>query len=262
MKKWYNLLLAIVNIVLYFVLIALWISIPDELTLNVALTVFNLALSLVLIYLNRELLRKYYESQQFKKLSETLVFVFLVFCLLGVVNYWAYKHPLQSDLSAYKMNSLSDQTKTVLKKIKGEIKFKLFARKQEAMQWIPLFEFYRAEKNNIVIEKYDIDVRPDLVADYHITDAATLVIEYQGKRQYVTERDELNITNGLIKISRSSDPVVYFIQGHGESDLNSGDNEGLKFIFEAIKNSAIDVRPLNLLSTQEVPFDAKTIILW
>ena len=145
--------------------------------------------------------------------------------------------------------------------MKGELKFKIFARKQDSLSWITLFEFYRAEKNNITIEKIDIDVRPDLVADYHITDTATLVIEYNGKRQYVTERDELNITNGLIKISRSSDPVAYFVQGHGEADINSGETEGLKFIFEAIKNSAVDVRPLNLLGTQEVPFDAKTLIV-
>lgn len=262
MKKWYSLLLSVVNVILYFVLIALWISIPDELTLDIALTVFNLTLTMVLVYLNREKLSSYYQSQQFKKFTETIVFVFLVFCLLGVVNYWAYKHPIQNDLSVYKMNSLTDQSKNVLKKMKGEIKFKLFARKQEAGLWLPLFEYYRAEKNNIVIEKVDIDVRPDLVADYHITEAATLVIEYEGKRQYVTDRDELNITNGLIKISRSSDPVVYFIQGHGEGDLNSVENEGLKYIFEAIKNSAVDVRPLSLLSTQEIPFDAKTIILW
>lgn len=262
MKKWYNLLIAIVNIILYFVLIALWVSIPEVLALNISLTIFNLVLTLVLIYLNRERLSIYYQSQQFRKLTEALVFIFLVFCLMGVANYWAFKHPLQKDFSAYKMNSLSDQTKNVLKNIKGELKFKLFARKQDSLAWITLFEFYRAEKNDIEISKIDIDVRPDLVADYHITDTATLVIEYNGKRQYVTERDELNITNGLIKITRSSDPVVYFVQGHGEADINSVETEGLKFIFEAIKNSAVDVRPLNLLSTQEIPFDAKTLILW
>jgi ABC-type uncharacterized transport system involved in gliding motility auxiliary subunit len=262
MKKWYNLLIAIVNIILYFVLIALWISIPEVLALNIALTVFNLVLTLVLVYLNREGLSIYYQSQQFKKLTEALVFISLVFCLLGIANYWAYKHPIQKDLSAYKMNSLSDQTKNVLKNMKGELKFKIFARKQDSLVWITLFEFYRAEKNNLSIEKVDIDVRPDLVADYHITDTATLVIEYNGKRQYVTERDELNITNGLIKISRSSDPVAYFVQGHGEADINSIETEGLKYIFEAIRNSAVDVRPLNLLSTQEIPFDAKTLILW
>jgi hypothetical protein len=262
MKKWYNVLLLIINIILYFVLIALWISIPDELTLNIALSVFNLTLTLLLVFLNRERLSIYYQSQQFKKLTETIVFVFLVLSLLGVANYWAFKHPFQRDLSAYKMNSLTDQSKSILKKMKGEVRFKIFARKQDSALWLPLFEYYRAEKNDIQIDKIDIDVRPDLVADYHITDAATLVIEYQGKRQYVTERDELNITNGLIKISRPNDPVVYFIQGHGEGDINSVENEGLKYIFEAIKNSAVDVRPLSLLSTQEIPFDAKTIILW
>ncbi|MDO9183870.1 MAG: hypothetical protein Q7U04_15755, partial [Bacteriovorax sp.] len=200
MKNWYKLLIAIVNVILYFVLIALWISIPDVLALNIALTVFNLVLTLILIYLNRVPLSVYYQSQQFKKLTEALVFVFLIFCLLGVTNYWAYKHPLQKDLSAFKMNSLTDQTKNVLKNMKGELKFKLFARKQDSLAWVTLFEFYRAEKSNLEITKIDIDVRPDLVADYHITDTATLVIEYNGKRQYVTERDELNITNGLIKI--------------------------------------------------------------
>lgn len=262
MKKWYNLLIAIINIILYFVLIALWISIPDVLALNVALTVFNLVLTLVLIYLNRQSLSKYYQSYQFKKLTESLVFVFLVFCLLAVANYWAFKHPVQSDLSVYKMNSLTDQSQSILKNIKGELTFKLFARKHDSLLWMPLLEFYRAQKNDIKISKVDIDIRPDLVADYRITDTATLVIEYNGKRQYVVERDELNITNGLIKITRSTDPVVYFVQGHGEGDISNAENEGLKFIFEAIRNTAIDVRPLSLLSAQEIPFDAKALILW
>ena len=153
MKKWYNLLLFLINIVFYFVLIALWISIPDEWILDLSLSVFNLSLTVILMYLNRSKLSVYYQSQQFKKLTETLIFLFLIFCLLGVVNYWAFKHPLQSDLSAYKMNSLTDQSKNVLQKMKGEIKFKLFARKQEANLWLPLFEFYRAQNSKIEIEK-------------------------------------------------------------------------------------------------------------
>ncbi len=262
MKKWYNLLIAIINLILYFVLIALWISIPEVLALNIPLTIFNLVLTLVLIYLNRESLSIYYQSHQFKKLTESIVFLFLCFCLLGVANYIAYKHPFQKDLSAYKMNSLTDQSQNILKNMKGELKFKIFARKQDSLAWITLFEFYRALKPDLVIEKIDIDVRPDLVAEYHITDTATLVIEFNGKRQYVNERDELNITNGLIKISRSSDPVAYFVQGHGEVDITNGETEGGKFIFEAVRNSAVDIRPINLLTTQEIPFDAKTLILW
>lgn len=262
MKKWYNIVLAIVISILYLVVVALWISIPEELTLNLAVTIVAMTLTLVSIYMNRHSLSVYYQSNHFKKLQESIVFFGLLFSLFGVANYWAYKHPAQFDWSVIKINSLSDQTKNILKGMDEPITFKMFARKQDSLPWMALLEFYRAEKPSINIEKIDIDVRPDLVGDYQISDAATLVIEYKGKRQKVTERDELNITNGLVKISRSQDPVVYFVQGHGEGDINSQDNEGLKFIFEAIKNSAIDIRPINLLSTQEIPFDAKTLVLW
>lgn len=262
MKKWYNALLAIMNSLLYLVVVALWISIPDELTLNLAVSATAMGLTLILIFLNRVTLSLYYQSHHFKKLQDTIVFFGLLFCIFGVVNYWAYKHPKQIDLSIIKLNSLSDQTKNILKEMDGPITFKMFARKNDSLVWMALLEFYRTERNDIQIEKIDIDVRPDLVGDYRISDAATLVIEYKGKRQNVTERDELNITNALIKISRNSDPVVYFVQGHGEGDINSQENEGLKFIYDSARNSAIDIRKINLLSTQEIPFDAKALVLW
>ena len=262
MKKWYNALLAIVNSILYLVVVALWISIPEELTLNLAVSTVAMSLTLILIYLNRNSLSVYYQSHHFKKLQDTIVFFGLLFCLFGVVNYWSYKHPKQLDLSIIKLNSLSDQTKNILKDMNEPLTFKMFARKNDSYAWMALLEFYRTEKNNIEIEKIDIDIRPDLVGDYQISDAATLVIEYKGKRQNVTVRDELNITNALIRISRNNDPVVYFVKGHGEGDVNSQDNEGLKFIFESVKNSALDIRVINLLSTQEIPFDAKALVLW
>jgi ABC-type uncharacterized transport system involved in gliding motility auxiliary subunit len=176
MKKWYNVLLLIVTSLLYLVMIALWISIPEELTLNLAVSVVAMAVTLVLIFLNRLPLSVYYQGQHFKKLQEAIVFFALLFCIFGVVNYWTYKHPKQLDLSIIKLNSLSDQTKNILKEMNEPLTFKMFARKNDSLAWMALLEFYRTEKNNIQIEKIDIDVRPDLVGDYHISDAATLVI--------------------------------------------------------------------------------------
>ncbi len=262
MKSLYKKLLIIVTIIMYLVLIALWISIPDVLALNIPLTVFSMALTSLVIIVYRESFKKYYLTDHFKKLSDTIVFVSLVFFIGALANYWAFKHPKQIDTSLFKINSLSDQSKNVLKNIKDEVKFIVLARKDESLQWMPLVEFYRAEKNNIIVNKIDIDVRPDLVAEYHLTEASALVIEYQDKRQMVTERDELNITNALIKITRPADPVVYFISGHGESSFTSKEPDGLQFIYEAMKSSALEIRPLNLLSAQAIPFDAKAIVIW
>ena len=87
-KNWYNILLTIINSVLYLVVIALWISIPEELTLNLAVTGITLLLTIFLIFLNRSNLSVYYQSHHFRKLQEAIVFFALIFALLGVVNYW------------------------------------------------------------------------------------------------------------------------------------------------------------------------------
>ena len=263
MKKHYQVLGISLLLLLYLVVVALWIAIPEELLLNLSVTGISLGGTLLFMYFNRDKLVIYAKSHYFKKWQEALIFFSLVFALLSIANYWAYKHPIQYDSSVIKLNSLTDQSVNVLKSMNnGPVVFKLFARKAESMAWLVLLDFYRIEKPSLQIEKIDIDVRPDLVTEYQITEAATLVIEYNNKRQKVLERDELNITNGLVKVSRNSDPVVYFTQGNGEADINSSDTEGLKLIFEAAKNSAIDLRPLSLLSAQEVPFDAKALVVW
>lgn len=262
MKNFYNVLFVIITSILYLVVIALWIAIPEELTLNLAVTGAALSFSAIVIFLNRQQLKSYYLSQHFKKLQDALVFFGLIFALLGLANYWAYKHPVQADLSVIKMNSLSDQSKNVLKNMDGEIKFKLFVRKSESLVWLSLLEYYRSESPLVNIEVIDIDLRPDLVSEYQIQNTSTLVIEYKEKTQYVTFRDELNVTNGLIKISRNSDPVVYYITGHEEGDINSDENEGYGMIYKTAQNSAVDMRSLNLLATSDIPFDAKAVVLW
>ena len=81
MKKWYNILLSIMTSMLYLVVIALWIAIPEEMTLNIAVTAVALGLTGGWIYLNRDGLSIYYQSHHFKKLQESLVFFFLLFVL-------------------------------------------------------------------------------------------------------------------------------------------------------------------------------------
>ena len=182
MKKQYQVLWISLLLFLYLVVVALWIAIPDELFLNVSVTVASLGGSIIYMYLNRQNLLIYAKSYFFKKIQEALFFFILVFSLLSIANYWAYKHPFQYDSSVIKLNSLTDQSVNVLQSMNsGPIIFKIFARKNESLAWLALLDYYRVEKPSIQIEKIDIDVRPDLVMEYQITEAATLVIEYNNK---------------------------------------------------------------------------------
>lgn len=252
----------VANGVLYLVIIFLWLSIPDEFLLNGATTAFNLFLSAILIILKRQNFKVFYESNQFKLTVDTLVNGILVFFILSLLNFWAFKYPWQKDFSLFQLNTLTSQTKEVVRKVDGPIEFKVFARKNEANLWMPILDLYRFEKSDIKIEKINIELRPDLVSQYNIQNDSTLVIEYKGRRQFVTTRDELNVTNAIIRLTRLVDPVIYFVIGHGEADIESSENEGMKLVLESVRNTAIDVRPLNLSSAQEIPFDAKAVIVW
>lgn len=252
----------VVNAILYFLIIFMWLSIPDEKLLNFATTIFNLSLTLLLVFLKKEKFTHFYQSEQFKTMVGVTINCVLVFFILCLINYVAFKFPWQKDTSLLKLNSLTSQSREVLKKIDEKIVFKIFAQKNEIASWLPLIELYRFENHHIEIDKVNIELRPDLVGEYNVQNSSTLVLEFKGRRQYVTVRDELNITNALVRLTRLADPVIYYLVGHGEIDPESRENEGLKIVLDGARNSALDIRPLNLSSAQEIPFDAKAIILW
>ena len=104
-KNWVFYTLMFSNLIIYLVILALWISIPNELTLNLSITFFNLCFSLLLIFKEREQFEKIYTSKKFKKISEVLGSSFLIFCILCVINHLFYKNPKGWDLTKYKQNS-------------------------------------------------------------------------------------------------------------------------------------------------------------
>lgn len=252
----------VTNAILYFLIIFMWLSIPDESLLNGATTLFNLSLTTVLIIIKRERFLHFYQSSQFRSFVGVGINCLLVMFLLGLLNYVAFKFPWQKDISLLKLNTLTEQTKEVLKNVDEKITFKIFARKNEIALWLPILDLYRFENRHIEIEKINIELRPDLVGEYKIQNTSTLIIEFKGRRQQVAVRDELNVTNAIVRLTRLSDPVVYYIFGHGEIDPNSNENDGIKVVLDGARNSALDIRPLNLTSAQEIPFDAKAIVLW
>ena len=93
MARWGKRILWAINGLVYLVIVALWIALTDEIILNLAVTAFALALSTILILLEREKLAKYYLSPQFKTLSGRMISAILLLAVLGIFNYWAYKIP-------------------------------------------------------------------------------------------------------------------------------------------------------------------------
>lgn len=254
--------LYIANAILYLVMVVLWISIPDELVLNISLSIFNFCLSGVVIIFDRKKFALYYHSSQFKNFMATLTRVFLIFLIIGIVNYLFFKHPVQFDLSGNKLNSLTSQTAQVLNSIKGPVTFKVFSRKVDKAPMMKLLDLYRMEKGDINIEFIDIELRPDLVKKYEVIDSGTIIVSHGEKSFKFLAKTELQVTNAVIKVTRNNDPVIYYSMGHQEAELGRKDKDGVSLLAHFLKRSYFKVIPVQLAKDGGLPPSAKHLMIW
>ncbi|MBT5095640.1 MAG: GldG family protein, partial [Halobacteriovoraceae bacterium] len=262
MKSWMKRILYICNFIIYLVIVALWISIPEELTLNIACSVFNLAFTGMMIIWDRENLKGFYASSQFKGLTQASASAALVLAILGLVNYLSYKNPVSFDLSAFKTNTLTKESKEILRKIDIPITIKVFAHKNELGVIRALIDLYRYEKNDIAIELVDVELQPGLVAKYQIERSGTIIAESGERHQRTNELSELAITNAIVKLTRDSDPQIYYVTGHGEVSLGLKENRGGTFLKGLIQKSSFELKEVVLSSIKKIPKKVKTLIIW
>lgn len=268
MNKFLGFTLTATNIILYLVMIALWLSIPDELWLCLSLTAFNFSLSLMIIFLERQRLAVLVKSHWFKSFGQALVSIFLVFCILGLLNYLSFKTPKAWDLTAYKLNSLSYQTRNLLNNLSSaevegaqKITFKIFANREQAPAIRSLVELYRLENASLGIEVIDPEVRPDLVKRYEVTKNNSIIVEKGDRREKVETLNELHLTNALIRITRTDDPVLCFTTGHDEADLSQTGAEGYSYFRDLLIKNSYRMQGILTAALSEIPAECRVVAL-
>ena len=247
---------------LYLLIIAMWMVIGDEQWLNWALTVFNLALTVGLILLDRQRFFALYSSERFRFLGNTFIRTILLLAILSLINYWAYKYVKIWDLGQWQEHTLSMEAKKVLSSITDEMRLMVFSKGSQLPAYRQLMEIYRASNHLLLIEYYDMEVRPDLVQTYDITRPGTVVVIKGRAIQKFIAGDELSVINGLLKANRPRQPKIHWIDGHGELSLHNDQDDGGKFFHSYIGKSGLDLEVTTidyLVSSKTTP---ELIMLW
>jgi hypothetical protein len=261
MKKAMYTVFVVCNVILYLTTLALWISIDDEVFLNSIVSVITLVLTLVLIFIRRDRFVHYYKSSQFKNLSSAIISCFLVFCILGLVNYLAFKNPSQLDLSEKKMNSLRKQTIKVLGSIEGEVQVEVFAKKADHANISTLFKLYLVHNTNLSVKYIDVDTRPDLVKESNITQAPTIVVKKGNRTARFTRTRELELTNALYKVSRDKESIICVDSSHSRLSWFSEDKNHHSALRVLLGKEGFRVEDYKLVSNE--PLNAcDALVLW
>lgn len=199
------------------------------------------------------------------------VLILLAVTFLVCINYLAYKHNKTWDLTEERLNSLSEQTTKLLDGLKDDLQVMVFYKGNEVgelkgkiKQSLAIYQEY---SNKVKTQFVNMYVDQPLALQYltgqtDIEQAKVMVfLEHKGKRVRVDDVDESGITAGIIKVTRVSATKIYLLQGHGERDLASDDDQGIQQLVKGLTEASFQVEPLNLLDKKEVPADAAAVAI-
>ena len=212
------------------------------------------------LFLRRKILKRSLQSRMVKSLLREVTTFLLVISIIGLFNFLIYQNNVHFDLTKAKIHSLSEQTKKVLERFKDDkLSFTLFAKRADWERYLKLLNMYSKIQPNLEIRAVDVDSEPALVAMNKISENGTLIINYKKNEYRTVLKDELTLTNMLLKIDRPKDMIIYVSSGHSESDFSEEGPEGLSYLGQVLKNSNFKAATHSL--AKKIPSDANAFLI-
>ncbi len=191
-------------------------------------------------------------------LLASVVFV----AVLGLLNYISTRHHHRFDLTEQGVFSLSSQSVGVVKNLQDDLQVQAFVEGGVNPELRDLLQNYAYNSPKIKFELIDPDRQPELAEKYHITTYNTVRFEYGKESTTISQPTEENITNAIIKVTRSTRKTVCFIEGHGEPDIDDAQSaHALSSVKQALGSENYETKKILLASMASVPDDCSVVVV-
>lgn len=192
----------------------------------------------------------------------------LSIAILAALGFLATRYHWRYDASEQKIHSLSDQSRKVLRGLERDVEVLALFPTLDQQPVRDLLDRYSYQSSRFKVEYADPNERPDLLQRYGIAPEdlgnGIVRIALGDDSVNVDEVTEENVTNAMVKLSRTSEKLVYFLEGHNErpvEDEAAKEQRGYARAAEALRNETYRVETLLLAAKGDVPEDANVVIV-
>ncbi len=199
-------------------------------------------------------------------LSPVIFAIALFFGLLAVNYIIAVKSP-EFDVTRNKVNSLSQETTTLLKQINFNVTVKAFYLASNQRRISQILEKYSQRNERIKVEFIDPIKNPVAAEQYEVTLPGTIVFETAGKKTRINPNasgryhGEREITIALYRLITENTKKIYFTTGHGELALANAKPNGISTVLDRLEEQNYIVESLNLVEKNGVPKDCNLLLI-
>lgn len=197
--------------------------------------------------------------------TNALVATLAVLVILVLVNFLSTRYQVRTDLTETQLFTLSPQSQQLVRNLKQPVKIWVFDVTQNS-QDKELLQNYRRQSNKFQFEYVDPQGRPGIAEKFAVKEYGEVYVESENKRQLVqtvnvNERlSEIQLTNKLQQIISDRTAKVYFLQGHGEHPITSGEG-AISQAIKALTDKNYNSSALNLAENAKVPDDANVVVI-
>lgn len=212
--------------------------------------------------------------------SYTITISAIVLAILVVVNVLFSKLPssmTKYDISASQLYSITSGTKVVVNGLDKDVTIYWVVQADKEDSVIEnLLNKYESLSSHISVVKKNPDTYPTFTSSYTSEDVSnnSLIVECGDKYRYISYSDiyltdadyttysynysfdgEGALTSAISYVTSDETPKIYYLEGHGESELPSE-------FSKQIKKKNIETESLSLLNIDEIPSDASALMIY
>ncbi|MDY7016514.1 MAG: Gldg family protein, partial [Cyanobacteriota bacterium] len=246
-----------------------WVLSPQQSPIAIALTVMGTAIAIVSAIVWGSGPQGFFAQQFVQEGTNATVATLSFIAILGLINFLAVRYSVRIDLTETQLFTLSPQSQEIVATLPKPLKVIVFDPDPDRLDR-ELLENYRRQGANFQFEFVDPQVNLGLAERFDLQAPKAAYVQYSDRKQEVNafrdERElltESKLTNGIEQILRDEQPLVYFLQGHGEWPLEEAGEEGsISQAIAALRNKGYQVEPLNFAEQPEIPQDAAAIAIF
>lgn len=193
---------------------------------------------------------------------QAIIFVVLFLAIIALLAWLSTQYSVRSDWTAGKRNSLTDDTIRLLATLESPIHLRSYQPEDSGLQQRirDVLARYQHYKKDFEFRIVNPDLEPDLAKADGIREYGQTVIRYREQQQIIDALDEASISNALLRLSRTTAPLLVFISGHGERDIQDKGNTGYALLQQQLIDKGFDFSQINLLS-DAIPESTRVLVI-
>lgn len=207
--------------------------------------------------------RRFFAGRQARYGSNALVMIIAFLGILIVGNIIAFQNPhTLVDLTEDDINTLSPELLAAVKSLPQQVTAIGFFAQSSTESAEQLLSNIKANSNG----KFDYrfinpDLDPQAALNAGITGDGKILLQMGDQQEIVAFASESEILKGMLRLLNPESSAIYFLSGHGERDIQQAGENSMTRALSTLESKNYNVKSLNLLVDNEIPEDARVIVV-